>query len=47
MKLLPLLVIGMLIFQSCNRTEQEETSANLVKSFDNKVLHDWSELFKN
>jgi len=45
MKLLPLLVIGMLIFQSCNRTEQEETSANLVKSFDNKVLHDWSELF--
>ncbi len=43
--LLPLLVVGLIVFNSCTSTTPEPTDDNSVKSFDNSVLHSWNELF--
>ncbi|MEP7197177.1 MAG: vanadium-dependent haloperoxidase [Saprospiraceae bacterium] len=45
-KFLPLvLLVGIFVFQSCRNPGNDPTVDNSVKSFDHKVLSDWTELF--
>ncbi len=43
--LLPLVVVGLIIFNSCTSSTPEPTEANSVKSFDHKVLSGWNDLY--